>query len=137
VDRAVVAATEQSEIRQRGGTALRPVTDVMALAESHATAREAAAAVPVVERPPERRGNRAGASIDLHDPAVPVVAHHHPARVARQTLGRSSWNACAILEDRLAGLIGVGEDFGVHVDDHLVALAPGAGSDPMVERGLG
>jgi len=52
VDRAVVPATEHREIGQRGGTALRPVTDVMALAEPHATAREAAAAVSVVERPP-------------------------------------------------------------------------------------
>ncbi len=52
VDGAVVAATEQGEIRERRGAPLCPVTDVMALAESHATAREAAAAVSVVERPP-------------------------------------------------------------------------------------
>jgi len=52
VDRAVVAATEQREIRQRGGTALRPVTDVMALAEPNAATRKTAAAVSVVERPP-------------------------------------------------------------------------------------
>src|SRR5205823_12461773 len=123
-------------IRQRGGTALRPVTDVVALSEADPTAREAAAAVAMVERPPERRGNRPGASIDLHDPAVPVVSHHHPAGVARQALGRSSWNARAVLEDRLAGLIGVGEDFGVHVDHHLVTLARGAGVDPAVEGGL-
>ena len=51
VDRAVVAATEHSEIRQRGGTALRPVANVMALSEADPTAREAAAAVAVVERP--------------------------------------------------------------------------------------
>ena len=52
VDRAVVPATEQGEIRQRGGTALRPVTNVMPLPEPHATAREAAAAVAVMERSP-------------------------------------------------------------------------------------
>src|SRR5439155_760369 len=52
VDRAVVPATEQGEIRERRGAPLCPVTDVMALAEPHATAREAAAAVSVVERPP-------------------------------------------------------------------------------------
>ena len=51
VDSAVVPATEHSEIRQRGGTALRPVTNVMALSEADPTAREAAAAVAVVERP--------------------------------------------------------------------------------------
>jgi len=49
------------------------------------------------------------------------VSHHHPARVARQTLGRSSWNARAVLEDRLAGLIGVGEDLGVSKEIHPVA----------------
>ena len=49
---AVVPATEQREIRERGGTAVRPVADVMPLAEPHATAWEAAAPVPVVERPP-------------------------------------------------------------------------------------
>ena len=51
VDGAVVPATEHREIRQRGGTALRPVTNVMALSEADPTAREAAAAVAVVERP--------------------------------------------------------------------------------------
>jgi len=52
VDGAVVPATEQSEIRGRGGAALRPVTDVMPLAEADPAAREAAAAVSVMERPP-------------------------------------------------------------------------------------
>ena len=50
VDRAVVPATEQGEIRQRGGASLGPVTDVMALADPIPAAGEAAASVPVVER---------------------------------------------------------------------------------------
>ena len=50
MDGAMVAAAEQSEIRERGGAAVGPVTDVMALAEADAAAREAAAAVSVVER---------------------------------------------------------------------------------------
>ena len=49
---AMVAATEQGEIRERGGAAVRPVTDVMSLSEANTAAREAAAAVAVVERPP-------------------------------------------------------------------------------------
>ena len=49
VNRTVVATTEQREIRQRGGAAVRPVPDVMALTESHPAAREAAASVAVVE----------------------------------------------------------------------------------------
>ncbi len=49
---AVMPATEQREIRERGGTPLSPVTDVMALAEANPAARKAAAAVSVVQRPP-------------------------------------------------------------------------------------
>ena len=51
VNGAVVPATEQGEVRERGGAAVSPVTDVMALAEADAAAREAAAAVAVMERP--------------------------------------------------------------------------------------
>jgi len=52
VDRAMVAAAEQSEIRERGGAALRPVMDVMPLPDPNAAARKATATVPMVERPP-------------------------------------------------------------------------------------
>ena len=52
VNGAVVPATEQGEIRERGGAPLGPVTEVMALTEPDPAAREAAAVVPVVERPP-------------------------------------------------------------------------------------
>jgi hypothetical protein len=51
VDRTVVAPTEQREVRKRGGPALGPVVDVMALAKADSTARKAAPAVSVVERP--------------------------------------------------------------------------------------
>ena len=51
MDGAMVAAAEQGEIRERGGAAVGPVTDVMALTEADAAAGEAAAAVSVVERP--------------------------------------------------------------------------------------
>ena len=50
MDRPVMPTTEQSEIRQRGGAALRPVTDVMPLPDPHSAAGEAAASVAVVER---------------------------------------------------------------------------------------
>jgi hypothetical protein len=52
VNRAVMPATQQRQIGQRRGPALRPVTEVMALAEPHAAARKPTAAVPVLERPP-------------------------------------------------------------------------------------
>jgi hypothetical protein len=40
VDRAVVPAAEHGEIRQRGGAALGPVTDMMALPEANPAARK-------------------------------------------------------------------------------------------------
>ena len=104
MDRPVIPATEQSEIRQRGGASLGPVTDVVALAEPNPAARESAAAVAVVKRPSQRRRDRPGLGIDFHDPAVPAVSHHHPAGVTRKALGRSSWNARAVFEDGLAGV---------------------------------
>lgn len=51
VNRAVVAPAEQGEIRWVSRAALGPVTDVMALPEPDPALREAAAAIPVVERP--------------------------------------------------------------------------------------
>ncbi len=136
VDGAMVPATEQGQIRERGGAAVGPVTDVMAVAEPDPAAWEAAAAVAMVERSPDRRGNRPGPGIDLHDPAIPAVAHHHPAGVAGQALGRSSWNACAVLERRLAWRVGVRQDLGIDVDDHLVALPRAPGVEALVEGRL-
>ena len=52
VHRAVVPATEQGQVRERGRAPLRPVTNVMPLREAAAAAREAAAAIPVVKRAP-------------------------------------------------------------------------------------
>ncbi len=52
VDRAVMPATEQGEIRQRGRAALGPVADVMPFAEREPAAREATALVPVLECAP-------------------------------------------------------------------------------------
>ncbi len=52
VNGAVVAATEQGEIRERGGAPLCPVADVMSLPKPDPAARKTAAAVSVVERPP-------------------------------------------------------------------------------------
>jgi hypothetical protein len=51
VDRTMVPPTEHRQVRERGRPAVRPVPDVMTLAEAHAAAREATAAVPVVECP--------------------------------------------------------------------------------------
>jgi hypothetical protein len=52
VNGAMVPATEQGEIRERSRAPLCPVTNVMALTESHSAARETAVAVSVMKRPP-------------------------------------------------------------------------------------
>ncbi len=137
VNGAVMPATEQGEIRERRGPAIGPVTDVMALAEANPAAREAAAAVAMVERAPYRRWNRARTRADFDSAAVPAVLHHHQARVARDAPRRFRGNARAVFEEGLAGLIGIGKDRRIDVDDNLVALARGAGIEAVVERRLG
>ena len=88
VYRPVVPATEHGEVRERGWAALRPVADVMPLAERQPAAREAATLIPVMERAPQSRRNRPGPGADLKGAPVLVVPHHHSARVARQAPGR-------------------------------------------------
>ena len=86
-----------------------PVAEVMSLAIAHATAREAAAPVPMGERASQSGGNRAGPGPDLDHAALLVMAHHHPAGVAGQALGRFCRNAHAVLEDRLPRLLRIGQ----------------------------
>ena len=108
----------------------------MALPEPDPAAREPAAAVAVMERPPEGRRDRARSSRDLDDTTIETVPHHHAARVARQAPRRFRGNVGAIFEDGLAGLIGIGEGRGIDVDDHLVPLSRGAGIYSRVEGRL-
>ena len=84
VDRAVMPATQQREVRERGGAAFRPVAHVVPLAQRQSAAREAAAAVAVVERPPQRGRNRPRPGPHFHHPAVFIVSHHDATGVARQ-----------------------------------------------------
>jgi len=136
VNRAVVTATQQREIRKRRGASIGPVTDVVALTESNSAAGKAAAAVSVVECPPYCRWNRAGPRRDLDDAAVPIVLHTNPAGVTRDAPGRFNRNARAVLEEGLALLIGIGEGRRIDVDDDLVSLARCAGIDAVMERRL-
>jgi len=137
VDGTVVKATQHDQIRESGGPALRPVMNVVSLNERQPAAREAATLVTMQERPTKGRGNRASSRADLDGAAVGVMAHHHPARIARHALGRLRGNARTAFHDGLARRFGVGQDIGIDVDDDLVALARGAGIDPVMERGLG
>ena len=50
VNGAMVTTTEHGEVRERRRAALRPVTDVMPLAEADSAARKATTAVSVMER---------------------------------------------------------------------------------------
>ena len=88
MDGAMMPAAQQGEVRERGRASLGPMTDVVALADAHCAAREAAAPVTVEQRPPDRRGNGPGTSCDFDDAPVPRVPHHHAAGVAGQLPGR-------------------------------------------------
>src|SRR5712664_2724672 len=110
-------ATEHYKVRQRGRASLRPVAEMMPLAEADAAPREAAAPVPMVERSPQGGGNRPGPGPDLQQAALGVVTHDCPARVARQALRRLRGNAHAVLEDRLPRLLRIGQYRGVDVED--------------------
>jgi len=70
VNCAMVPATEQRQVRERGRPAVGPVADVMTLTERTAAAREAATPVAVMEHAPERRRNGPGPGADLHDAAI-------------------------------------------------------------------
>ena len=48
MDHTVMSPTKHGQVRERGGPAMRPVADVMTLAEAHAAAREATAAIPML-----------------------------------------------------------------------------------------
>src|SRR6266498_5124291 len=104
----MMPATEEREVGEGGRPPVRPVAEMMPLAIAHAAAGEAATPVPMVERSPHGGGNRPGPGPDLQQAPLLVVAHHHPARVARQAPGRFRRNARAVLEDGLARLIRVG-----------------------------
>ncbi len=83
-----MATAEHREVRERRRPALGPVVDVMALSERQIAAWEPAAVIAVVQRAPYCRGNGPRAGVDFYDPAVAVVPHHHPVRVAREAAGR-------------------------------------------------
>ena len=127
VNRAVMAPAEQDEIRQRRRPSLGPVMHVMGLAAAYLAAREATGPITMAQSPPERGRDGARPGPDLHGPAVLIVPHHHPARIARKALRRSRGNVAHLLQLGLAGGLRVRQHGGVDVDDHLVTLARRAG----------
>src|SRR5437899_8906361 len=84
---------QQREIRQHGGATIRPMPDVMTLAEAACAARETAGPVAIVQRPPQGRRDRPRPRADLRNATIRVVVHHHPRRIAGQvaTSPRKRW----------------------------------------------
>src|SRR6266542_3582363 len=58
----VMPTAEEREVRERGRTAVRPVAEMMPLAEADAAAGEAATQVPMVERSPQGGGESSGSA---------------------------------------------------------------------------
>src|SRR5215470_6286387 len=137
VNRAVMSSTQHREIRQLRRAAVRPMSDVMTLAERPATAGETAIFVAMVKPAPQRRWDRSRARAYLGDAALSVMPHHDTAGVAGQPLGRSGGNAGAAFEHRLARSVAIGQYLGLDVNDDLVPLARRAGIDAMMQRRLG
>jgi hypothetical protein len=135
--RAVMSPTQEHQVRERRGSTLRPVMDVVTLPKTRATSREAAAAVAVPEGAAQRRRDRPRSRADFDNPSVRVVSHDHAARVTRQALRRSSWNARTVLEHGLSSRLDVFEDFRIDVDDDLVALAWSARIELVTQSRLG
>src|SRR5213594_4606212 len=101
VDGAMVVAAEHGEVRERCWPSLGPVANVMALAEAHVAAREAAATVAVVERAAQGWRNRSRPGGYFHYAAIAGVPHHHTARVHARRRDVSA-ETCSPLEHGLA-----------------------------------
>src|SRR2546425_570054 len=132
----MMSATEQREVRERGRAPVGPVTEMMPLGEAESAPWEAAALVPMVEGPPQGRRNRPGPGSDLQQASLTVMAHHHPAGVAREALGRFRGNVFALLEDGLARLFWIGQHLSVDVDYYLVPFARSSRIEAVMESRL-
>jgi hypothetical protein len=115
VDRTVVPPTQHREIRQLRGASVRPVADVMPLAERLIATGKATTFVAMLKRAPQRRRDRPCTGANLHDSAICIVSHRHAAGVARQALRRFRGNARAALEHRLARRLGICQHLRVDV----------------------
>ena len=99
VNGSMMPMTEQREIGQRRRSAVRPMAQMMPLREAMVAAGEAAPAVPILERTPERGRKRpCPRPYFLHAP-IRAMPHDHAGGVARQAARRFRGNARALLED--------------------------------------
>src|SRR3989442_11582762 len=98
----MMPATEERQVRERSRAAVGPVAKMVSLGEAPVAPREPAGLESMVKRAPQGGGNRPGAGPDLQQAALLIMAHHHPAGIARQTLGGFRGNGCAAFQDGLA-----------------------------------
>lgn len=133
VDRAVVAAAQHGEARERRRSSLRRVFYVVSLTEGKPTAGEATTVVAMVQRSAYRRRNRPRTGTNLHHVTVGVVSHDDAARVARQAPRRFRGNVRAAVEDGLSGLIRIRQYRGTDVHHDLIAFSRCAGIEPGMQ----
>ena len=77
---------EQDQIGQGRRSAAGPMLDVVSLPDARLTPWEPAGAVPVEEGTADGGRNRSRPCADLYQSTVLIVAHHDPARIAREAL---------------------------------------------------
>ena len=90
----------------------------------------------MMQRPPDRRRNRARSRGDFHDAAVPPVLHDDTGCIACKASGRFRGNFYPVFQGRIAVVGRVGENRGIDVDDDLVVLGCCARLDAVVQRRL-
>src|SRR5262249_21719859 len=113
VDRPMMPAAENHQIREHCRTTVGPVADVMTLAEGDMAARKAATSIPMLERPSNGRRNRARPRSDLHGSSVRIVPHEYAVRVTGESLRRFRGNVRTVFQCGLSG---------IDVQHYLIAL---------------
>jgi hypothetical protein len=90
-----MAAAEQDQVAQLGLAAVGPVPDVVAIAQPQAAAREAAAAVAVLEGAAKGWRDGAGSPPHVEQGTLRAVPHHDQRGVAGEAAGRFRGNVGA------------------------------------------
>src|SRR5262245_42094950 len=101
----MVTATEQHEIAQPRRSSIGPMLQVVRITDAKTAAWEAAAAIAVLERPPDRGWYHAHLTTHIKGPALPVLHHDNFATITGDAPRRFRGNVHAS-ENGLAGVRG-------------------------------
>jgi len=104
----------------------------MTLHERKPAAGKPAAAISMMEGTPQRGRNRARPGGDLHDTALWIMPHHHPAGIARQPLRRFRGNVRAVLDRGLPARLRICQHRRIDVNDDLISLTRCPGVESMI-----